>query len=194
MTPKVGFIGLGEMGMAMARNIARAGFPLNVYDLRKEHVEKIVSHGAFPAENPKDLAQKSNWIMLSLPDTETVKTVLFGPLGIVEGLHKSLVVIDFGTTHPLATREIAASLKKHGVPFLDAPVSGMKARAEQGTLTIMVGGEENVFEKVKPVLSAIGNKIIYMGCSGNGQLAKLVNQLLFNINTAAIAEILPLAV
>lgn len=194
MTPRIGFIGLGEMGMGMAINIAKAGFNLSVYDVRKGLMEEIISHGGSPAENPKDLAQKSDWILLSLPDTETIKAVLFGPMGIFEGIHKNLVVIDCGTTHPLATREIAASLKKNGVPFLDAPVSGMKARAKEGTLTVMVGGKESIFEKIRPVLSAIGNKIIYMGSSGNGQLAKLINQLLFNINTAAIAEILPMAV
>lgn len=194
MTPRVGCIGLGEMGMGMALNIIKAGFALVVHDLKKEHVEEAVSRGASSAESPRDLAQKSDWIILSLPETEVVKTVLFGPAGIIEGIHEGSVVIDCGTTHPLATREIVASMKKTGVPFLDAPVSGMKARAREGTLTIMVGGDEEVFAEVKPVLSSIGNKIIYMGGSGNGQLTKLVNQLLFNINTAAIAEILPMAV
>jgi 3-hydroxyisobutyrate dehydrogenase-like beta-hydroxyacid dehydrogenase len=105
-----------------------------------------------------------------------------------------MVVVDCGTTHPLATREIAAQLKEKGVSFLDAPVSGMKARARAGTLTVMVGGDEQVLAKVSAVLGAFGNKIIYMGESGNGQLTKLVNQLLFNVNTAAFAEILPMAV
>lgn len=194
MESKVGFIGLGHMGKGMAIQVVKAGYNLTVYDLRKEKMEELVSYGASVAENPKDLAHKVDWILLSLPGTEEVKSVIFGPDGILEGLHDGLVVIDLGTTHPLTTREIATSLKEKGVAFLDAPVSGMKARAMEGTLTIMVGGEEDVFKKAKEVLTSIGNKIIYMGDSSNGQLTKLVNQLLFNINTAAIAEILPMAV
>ena len=192
--PRVGFIGLGEMGLEMAIRIATSGHDLTVFDRMKECCEKAVVHGASPADSPKDLALKSDWIILSLPHTEAVKDVIFGRDGIIEGTHDGMIVVDCGTTHPLATREIAALLREKGVPFLDAPVSGMKARARAGTLTVMVGGEEHALTKVSGVLSTFGNKIIYMGGSGNGQLTKLVNQLLFNINTAALAEILPMAV
>lgn len=194
MEPRVGFIGLGEMGMGMAINVVKAGFDLTVYDLRKEHMDKLVSYGASTAESPKDMAQKCDWIILSLPDTKQVKSVIFGSHGIAENIHDGLVVIDCGTTHPLTTREIAQSLKNQGVIFLDAPVSGMRARAIEGTLTVMVGGEEEAFRRVEKVLASFGNKIIYMGEAGNGQMTKLANQLLFNISAAAIAEILPMAV
>ncbi len=194
MEPKVGFIGLGHVGKGMAINVAKAGFNLTVYDIKIEKMEELASFGASIAENPKDLAYKVDWILLSLPGTEEVKSVIFGPDGILEGLHDGLVVIDLGTTHPLATREIATSLKEKGVTFLDAPISGMQARAMEGMLTIMVGGKEDVFKTVKEVLASFGNKIIYMGGSGNGQLTKLTNQLLFNINAAAMAEVLPMAV
>lgn len=194
MEPYIGFIGLGQMGMGMAINVAKASFDLTVYDLRKEHMDKLVSYGASIAESPKDLAKKCDWILLSLPDTKAVKFAIFDPDGIVQGLHDGLVIIDCGTTHPLATREIAASLKEKGVVFLDAPVSGMHTRAMEGTLTVMVGGEEDVFKRVEKVLASFGKKIIYMGKSGNGQLTKLTNQLLFNVSVATIAEILPMAV
>lgn len=194
MEPKVGFTGLGQMGKWMAINVIRAGFDLTVYDVRKETMVELVSYGGSAVENPKAMAQRVDWIVLSLPNTEVVESVIFGPDGIVEGLHGGLVVIDCGTTHPLTTREMMASLKEKGVSFIDAPVSGMQARAMEGTLTVMVGGEEEVFKRVEKVLVPIGNKIIYMGGSGNGQLTKLTNQLLFNISSAAMAEILPMAV
>jgi 3-hydroxyisobutyrate dehydrogenase-like beta-hydroxyacid dehydrogenase len=191
---RVGFIGLGEMGLEMAIRICTSGYALIVYDRMKECCERAVLQGATAAESPKDLAQESDCIILSLPHTEAVKDVIFGRDGIIERIHDGMIVVDCGTTHPLATREIASLLKEKGATFLDAPVSGMRARARAGTLTVMVGGEEHALAKVSKVLSAFGNKIIYMGASGNGQLTKLVNQLLFNINTAAIAEILPMAV
>jgi 3-hydroxyisobutyrate dehydrogenase-like beta-hydroxyacid dehydrogenase len=194
VNPRVGFIGLGEMGLEMAIRISKSDHDLTVFDRMEKCIERVVAQGASAAKSPKDLALKSDWIILSLPDTEAVKDVIFGHEGIIEGTHDGMIIVDCGTTHPLATREIAAMLREKGVAFLDAPVSGMKARARAGTLTVMVGGEERVLAMVSPVLGAFGNRIIYMGGSGNGQLTKLVNQLLFNINTAAIAEILPMAV
>jgi 3-hydroxyisobutyrate dehydrogenase-like beta-hydroxyacid dehydrogenase len=123
-----------------------------------------------------------------------VEEILFGHDGMAAVLKPGQVVMDCSTIHPLATRKIAESLKTRGVYFLDAPISGMEARAKAGTLTIMVGGEESAFQQVRPALEAMGNKIIYMGASGNGQLMKLINQLLFNIHCAAMAEVLPMAV
>jgi 3-hydroxyisobutyrate dehydrogenase-like beta-hydroxyacid dehydrogenase len=123
-----------------------------------------------------------------------VEDVLFGQSGMAAVLNPGQMVIDCGTIHPLKTREFAKALKEKGIIFLDAPVSGMEARAKAGTLTIMVGGEQSAFQKVKPVLEAMGNIIIYAGPSGNGQMMKLINQIMFNIHCAAIAELLPLAV
>lgn len=194
MDPAIGFIGLGEMGLGMAINAAKAGFNLTVFDLRKEHMDRVVSHGASQAESVKNLAEKCSWIFLSLPGTNEVNSVISGPDGLSEYLESGSIVIDCGTTHPLTTIEIAEDLKKKDVIFLDAPVSGMHTRALEGTLTAMVGGEEAAFKKVEDVMSSFANKILYMGKSGNGQLTKLTNQLLFNISAAAIAEILPMAV
>jgi 3-hydroxyisobutyrate dehydrogenase-like beta-hydroxyacid dehydrogenase len=192
--PEVGFVGLGTMGKWMAINLIKAGFPLKFFARRKEVVEQMTAQGGKALPSLKGLARGSTWIIFCLPDTETVESVLFGKEGIADVLKPAQVVIDCGTIHPMATRKFAETLKGRGVPFLDAPISGMEARAKAGTLTIMVGGEKAIFEQVRPALEAMGNKIIYAGASGNGQMMKLINQVLFDIHCAAIAELLPMAV
>jgi 3-hydroxyisobutyrate dehydrogenase-like beta-hydroxyacid dehydrogenase len=194
MELRIGFIGLGEMGKWMAINIAKAGFPLTVYDIRPEPAKELVAKGAEAAENPAGVAKKAGCVLMSLPDTEDVQEVIFGKNGLTDGLSSAAIVVDLSTIHYLATLKIAEDLSARGVTFIDAPVSGMEARAKDATLTIMVGGDPDTVEKIRPVLGAIGNNIVYMGKSGNGQLTKLVNQLLFNISCAAMAEILPMAV
>jgi len=194
MQPKVGFIGLGEMGAGMAANLIRSGCRVFICDCRDDRKSPLIDLGASSVETPRDMAREADRIFLSLPGTEEVKSVLFGVDGITACERRDLLIVDLGTTHPLDTRGIAASLREKGILFLDAPVSGMKSRAEAGTLTIMVGGPEEAFLKVRDQLSVIGNKVLYMGGSGSGQLTKLVNQLLFNISAAAMAEILPMAV
>jgi len=194
MKMPVGFVGLGHMGKWMAFNLIKAGFPLNFFARRKEIIDEMILHGGKSYPSLREMARASTWILFCLPGTEPVESVLFGEGGIADCLKADQVVIDCGTMHPLVTRKIAASLKERGVPFLDAPVSGMESRAKAGTLTIMAGGEEAVFSRVRPVLEAMGNKILYAGISGNGQLMKLINQILFDIHCAAIAELLPMAV
>jgi 3-hydroxyisobutyrate dehydrogenase-like beta-hydroxyacid dehydrogenase len=194
MKTKIGFVGLGTMGKWMAFNLMKAGFPLKFFARRKEVVEQMTSQGGKALPSLKELAQESTWVIFCLPDTEAVEAVLFGKDGIVDVLKPGQVVIDCGTIHPLSSRKIAASLQGRGIPFLDAPISGMEARAKAGTLTIMVGGEEAAFQQVRPALEAMGNKIIYAGISGNGQMMKLINQVMFDIHCAAIAELLPMAV
>jgi 3-hydroxyisobutyrate dehydrogenase-like beta-hydroxyacid dehydrogenase len=194
MKPKIGFIGLGEMGKWMAINVAKAGFPLTIYDIRSEPVEELVRHGARPGGNPAEVAGQVDYVFLSLPNTQVVEAVIFGEKGLVAGLAPEAVVVDLSTIHYLATLKIEERLRNRGVTFVDAPVSGMESRAKAGTLTVMVGGDSGAVEKIHPVLEVIGNTIIYMGRSGNGQLTKLVNQLFLNISTAAMAEILPMAV
>jgi 3-hydroxyisobutyrate dehydrogenase-like beta-hydroxyacid dehydrogenase len=194
MKTKIGFVGLGTMGKWMAFNLMKAGFPLKFFARRKEVVEQMTSQGGKALPSLKELAQESTWVIFCLPDTEAVEAVLFGKDGVVDVLKPGQVVIDCGTIHPLSSRKIAASLQGRGIPFLDAPISGMEARAKAGTLTIMVGGEEAVFQQVRPALEAMGNTIIYAGISGNGQMMKLINQVMFDIHCAAIAELLPMAV
>ncbi len=194
MKPEIGFIGLGTMGKWMALNLIKAGFPLKFFARRKEVIDQVTRAGGefFPA--PKDLAPRVSWVVFCLPDTKTVEEILFGKEGISEALKPGQVVIDCSTIHPLGTRKIAGILKGRDVGFLDAPISGMEARAKAGTLTIMAGGEEALFQQVRPALEAMGNKILYVGGSGNGQLMKLTNQLLFNISCAAMAEVLVMGV
>jgi len=194
MKSNVGFIGLGQMGMPMAINILKAGIKLAAYDINKESQIALKTYGGRSTECPKDLAEIADWILLSLPNAEVVRSVIFGPRGILAGKHPGIILVDCSTTDFQTTREIASTLKKEKIVFLDAPVSGMRSRAVEGTLTIMVGGEEGAFKKIEKILATIGSNVIYLGKSGNGQLAKLANQLLFNINAAALAEILPMAV
>ena len=194
MDLKVGFIGLGEMGKWMAINIAKAKFPLTVYDIRPESVRELVEHGATSAKDSFQVARVSDCIFMSLPDTQVVEEVIFGENGLIDGATPGSLIVDLSTIDYSATLKIEEKLRAREVLFIDAPVSGMEARAKTATLTVMVGGDPIAIEKIRPVLNAIGDNIVYMGKSGSGQLAKLVNQLLFNISAAAMAEILPMAV
>ena len=193
MTEKIGFIGLGEMGKWMALNIMKAGFPVTVYDVDPEAVKFLIDQGADSADSPADLAGRVQWVFLSVPNTEVVEEVIFGDQGLVEGAEPGLVILDTSTINYLPTLDIDQRLREKGIVFADAPVSGMEARAKEATLTVMFGGDPKIFDQVRKALDAIGNKIIYMGKTGSGQLTKLINQLLFNISAAAIAEILPMA-
>ncbi len=190
----VGFIGLGEMGSGMARNVLNAGFPLLVYDTRTKALDRVARSGAQPAADIPRMAGICERIILMLPDTRAVETVLFGEKGLQPLLKAGHIVVDCGTTHPDFTREASRILGDLGVHFLDAPCSGMSSRAAEGTLTLMVGGDRDAFCAVQPLLNAMGSYVFYMGGSGNGQIAKIVNNTLFNISCAALAEMLPLAV
>lgn len=194
MKPTIGFVGLGTMGKWMALNLIKAGFPLKFFARRPEVIEEMKGRGGNFVPSLEELARGAEWIVLCLPGTEEVEAVLCGERGMAGALKPGQVVIDCGTIHPLHTRGLAARLKAQGIPFLDAPVSGMESRAKAGTLTIMAGGEEAVFQEVRPALEAMGNKILYVGAPGNGQMMKLINQVLFDIHCAAIAELWPMAV
>ncbi|NIS61743.1 MAG: NAD-binding protein [Proteobacteria bacterium] len=194
MNKKVGFIGLGTMGKWMARNVMKAGFDLTVFDIDQQAMKFLTDQGASSSRNPGDLAAEVDWVFLSLPDTEIVEEVIFGQDGLINSLKSGTIVVDLSTIKYLPTLDIARRLQERGVHFADAPVSGMEARAREAKLTVMFGGEKAIFERVRPVFDAISNKVIYMGEIGSGQLTKLINQLLFNISCAAIAEVIPLAV
>jgi 3-hydroxyisobutyrate dehydrogenase-like beta-hydroxyacid dehydrogenase len=194
MTVKIGFIGLGTMGKWMALNMLKAGFPMRVYDINPTPVEFLAGQGAKAATSPADAAAQVDWLFLSLPDTELVEKVVFGEKGVVQGARPGLALVDLSTISYIPTLEIDRRLKEKGVFFADAPVSGMEARAKEGKLTVMFGGDEGLFRTVRPALDAIGNQIVYMGGVGSGQLTKLINQLLYNISCAGVAEVLPMAV
>jgi 3-hydroxyisobutyrate dehydrogenase-like beta-hydroxyacid dehydrogenase len=194
MKNKVGFIGLGQMGKRMAVNIQKKGFPLWVYDLRQAAVDELGKHGANAVQSLSELGKRCNRIIFSLPDASVVEHVLFGDKGLKNCLEQGDIIIDCGTTHPLFTEKTSAILKEKGIDFIDAPVSGTDSRAQEGTLTIMVGGNEHAYQTIYPLLEAMGRTIVYLGSSGKGQLAKTINNVLYNISCAAMAEILPMAV
>ena len=193
MTARIGFIGLGTMGKWMALNMLKAGFPLTVYDVAPKAVKFLTGQGARAAKSPADLAGQVDWLFLSLPDTEIVEKVIFGAKGIAEGAKPGLILVDLSTISYMPTLEIDRRLKAKGIKFADAPVSGMEARAKEAKITVMFGGDKALFKTVRPALDAIGNQIVYMGAVGCGQLTKLINQLLFNISCAGLAEVLPMA-
>ncbi|OHE21989.1 MAG: 2-hydroxymethylglutarate dehydrogenase [Syntrophobacterales bacterium RBG_19FT_COMBO_59_10] len=194
MTEKIGFIGLGAMGKWMALNLLKAGFQTRVYDINSEAVGFLEGQGATSTKSPAETAAQVDWLFLSLPDTSVVETVIFGKNGVAQGAKPGLAVIDLSTISYLPTLEIHRRLKEKGIIFADAPVSGMETRAKEGTLTVMFGGDEGLFQKVRPALEVIGKEVVHMGAVGSGQLTKLINQLLYNISAAGLAEVLPMAV
>lgn len=190
---KFGFVGLGQMGAPMAVNLTREQDIL-VYDQNTDALAKVVRRGAKAADTPDQFADV-DVLMTCLPDAKIVNRVLFDPkAGLARHLKAGALVVDTSTVEFAATLEMSERLQDAGLRFLDAPVSGMQKRAEDGSLTMMVGGDAHDLAQVQAALSAMASKILYMGKAGAGQLTKLINQLLFDINAAALAEILPLSV
>lgn len=190
---ELAFVGLGQMGRHMAANLLKSGASVTVASVSGKRHAELEAKGARATTRLEDIAQ-AGIVFLSLPGTSEVREVLLGAGGIARLMKSPQIVVDTSTIDYSATLEIAEALEKRGVRFLDAPVSGMEARAIEGTLTAMCGGAAGTLEAVRPYFSCMANSILHMGKVGNGQLAKLVNQLLFDINCAAIAEILPMAV
>jgi 3-hydroxyisobutyrate dehydrogenase-like beta-hydroxyacid dehydrogenase len=193
MQNSIAFVGLGQMGRHMAANLIDASRQVIVHDRSAEAVAALQERGGIPAIDVAALAP-ADVVFLSLPNGEIVRQFLLGEGGAAEHLKPGAIVVDTSTAGYRETIELAALLGARGLRFMDAPVSGMEARAKDGTLTIMCGGPTNVFSEVEPLLGQIGNTILRVGDVGAGQLMKLINQLLFDINAAAIAEILPMAV
>jgi 3-hydroxyisobutyrate dehydrogenase len=185
---RVGFIGLGLMGKPMAKRLLAAGYNLTVHNRSRGPVEELASMGAFPARSPKEVAERSDVVLLMLPDSSDVEQVVLGKEGLIEGLRSGSVVVDCSTVSPDTEVRMAARLKEIGVDYLDAPVTGSTPAAESGTLTFMVGGEREAFERVLPVLRHLGTRIEHMGPVGCGQLTKLCNQIAVAGNLLAAAE------
>ncbi len=190
MTEKVGFIGLGIMGQGMARNLLKAGFSLTVWNRTASKMEPLVEAGAQAGQNPADVAQRSDIIVICVSDTPDVEAVITGKNGVIEGAKAGSLVIDCSTISPRVTQKLAKTLAGRDVAMLDAPVSGGSEGAARGTLSIMVGGEAKDFERARPVLAAMGQKITHVGASGAGQTVKLVNQILVVGHALAMAEAL----
>lgn len=190
---KIGFIGLGIMGKPMALNLIKAGHQLTVFDINKEAVEAVAQAGAVPASSPLEIGDRSDIIITMLPANHHVKEVVLGENGIIKTAKEGTVVIDMSSITPVVSREIASELEKKGIDMLDAPVSGGEPKAIDGTLAIMVGGKEEVFESVKDVLYGMGSAVTLVGGNGCGTTAKLANQVIVNLNIAAMSEALVLA-
>jgi 3-hydroxyisobutyrate dehydrogenase-like beta-hydroxyacid dehydrogenase len=190
----VGFIGLGRMGFGMASNLANAGVSLTAFDVRPEPMETIIQHGVSAAADLADLASRAQVLFLCLPSETEVDDVLFGKQGVVANARSDLVIVDTTTMNYRAALQIAEKSEKAGLSYSDCPVSGMPFRAENGTLTMMFGGSSEMFTDLRPYLDIMGEFIIHCGEVGMGQLMKAVNNIIYNVNIAAICEVMPLAV
>lgn len=188
--PVVGFIGLGIMGQPMARNLLKAGFGLVVYTRTRPKADGLLAEGALWADSPAAVARQAPMVITMVADSPDVEQVVLGPQGIIEGVRPGGVVIDMSTVSPRVERAIAQQLATRGVAYMDAPVSGGSWGAIQGTLAIMVGGEEDAFRRALPIFEAMGKSITYMGPSGAGQVTKLVNQVLVAVTLSGVAEAL----
>lgn len=193
MATRVGFIGLGIMGKPMARHLLEAGHVLTVHNRSRAAVEELVAQGAAEANSPAEVARASEVVFTCLPNSPDVELVALGPQGIVDGLQPGAIYVDMSTISPVVTKRVAAAIAARGATMLDAPVSGGQIGAENATLSIMVGGEEAAFQKVLPLLQAMGRNIVYIGASGAGQVAKAANQIVVGLTHEAIAEALVLA-
>jgi 2-hydroxy-3-oxopropionate reductase len=187
---RLGFIGLGLMGKPMAGHLLKAGFPLTVHNRSQAAVDELIVAGAKSAPSPKEMAQNADIVFTCLPDSPDVEQIVLGKDGIIEGAREGLIVVDHSTIKPATARNIAAELSARGIKFLDAPVSGGQLGAQNGTLTIMVGGDADALEKAKLAIQAYGKSITHIGASGAGQVAKCCNQIMVAAQMAAMAELL----
>ena len=190
---RIGFIGLGVMGRPMAANLLKAGYALVVHDRHRDRVEALVALGARPAASSRAVAEQSDIVITMLPNSPDVREVILGGGGVLEGARAGLVLVDMSSIAPLVSRELCARLEPHGVSMLDAPVSGGEPKAIAGTLGIMVGGRQEVFDRVKDILAAMGSSVVLVGGIGAGNTAKLANQVIVALNLAAMSEAMVLA-
>jgi 3-hydroxyisobutyrate dehydrogenase len=186
---RVGFIGLGLMGIGMARNIAKAGFPLTAYNRTRSKAESLAAEtGCAVADAPRAVAEASDILISIVSDVPDVEQVYLGPDGVIEAARQGLVCADMGTVGADCARRVHAALVQNGSDLVDAPVSGGVWGAAQGTLSIMAGGSEEAFSACLPVFEAMGKKIVHCGPIGSGQTTKLVNQIVVALNLEAVSE------
>lgn len=190
---RVGYIGLGIMGSPCVLNLLKAGYQVAVWARRRESARLVLDAGATWVDSIPALAGEVDVLITNVSDTQDVQDVLLGEHGAVHGAKSGLVCVDMSTISPIGARNIAEGLSKAGVAFLDCPVSGGEVGAVNGTLTIMVGGDAQALETVRPVLEAMGKTITHIGASGAGQVAKACNQIAVGVGVAAVAEIVKLA-
>ncbi|WP_340019924.1 2-hydroxy-3-oxopropionate reductase [Paenibacillus sp. FSL H3-0457] len=193
MKKRIGFIGLGIMGRPMSLNLIRAGYDVSVYDINQTAVMSLADAGARGAASPKEVAEHSDVIFTMLPNSEHVRTVITGEQGVLAGANTGSIIIDMSSISPVVSKELAQLVSQSGLYMLDAPVSGGEPKAIDGTLAIMVGGNEMIFESVKEVLQVVGQDVTRVGDNGSGATAKLANQIIVNLNIAAMSEALVFA-
>src|SRR5512132_3674330 len=186
---RVAFLGLGIMGWPMAANLARAGLELSVWTRDTAKAERFAAeHGGTAAPTPAQAAQGADTAITMVPDSPEVEEVLLGDDGAIRGLDQGTLCIDMSTIAPTASRAIGGRLAERGIAFLDAPVTGSRPKAEDGTLTIMVGGEREAFERAHPLFDAMGQLVVHVGPQGHGEMVKLINNVLAAVNAAARGE------
>lgn len=191
---KIGFIGLGIMGKPMAKNLIQAGHELVVYDVVEANVQNLVAAGAVAAASSREVAELCRTVIVMVPNSPHVKAVVMGKDGVLEGAKAGDILIDMSSIAPLASQEVYKACKEKGVRMIDAPVSGGEPKAVDGTLSIMVGGEEDTFREVYDILMVMGGSAVYCGNSGAGNTTKLANQVVVALNIAAVSEAFMLAV
>lgn len=190
---KIGFIGLGIMGKPMSKNLLKAGYDLVVYNRSKAPINELVALGAEGVDSPKDVAKKSDVIITMLPNSPHVLSVCLEENGVLEGAKEGQVVIDMSSIDPLKSRELSEALATKGVEFLDAPVSGGEPKAIDGTISVMVGGKKEIFDKCYDIMKAMAGSVVYVGEVGAGNITKLANQVIVALNIAAMSEAFALA-
>lgn len=185
---RIGFIGLGNMGFPMTRNLLHGGFDVTVHNRSRDNVRRLCGEGAHPAESPEEVAARTDLVITCLPTPDTVDDVFRGSRGLISATRDGQILIDCSTVSPGLSRTLYAESKAVGVGFLDAPISGGPAGAQAASLTIMAGGDLDVFERALPVFRVLGTNVHHVGRAGSGSVVKLVNQHLTAINTATVAE------
>jgi 3-hydroxyisobutyrate dehydrogenase len=191
---RIGFLGLGTMGAAMAANLARAGFSVTAWNRTPDRAPELDELGVARAGTPADVARATDAVVICVSDTPDVEEVQFGPAGLADGAHDGQLVIDCSTISPSATRAFASRLGERGVALVDAPVSGGSEGAQKATLTIFCGGEAADVERARPILAALGKTITHVGPSGAGQAVKAVNQVILAGTYIGVAEGIILAI
>ncbi|WP_053143827.1 2-hydroxy-3-oxopropionate reductase [Erwinia billingiae] len=190
---KIGFIGLGIMGKPMSKNLVKAGYSLVVRDHNRENEAELVSLGATVAGSAKEVAEQSDVIITMLPNSPQVKEALLGEDSVIQGAKPGTIVIDMSSIAPLASREIHDELAKKSISLLDAPVSGGEPKAIEGTLSVMVGGDKELFDRCYDIMKAMAGSVVHTGDIGAGNVTKLANQVIVALNIAAMSEALTLA-
>jgi 2-hydroxy-3-oxopropionate reductase len=190
---KIGFIGLGVMGKPMSKNLLKAGYEVIALDIHKNALDEVVAAGAMAADSPRAVAEQVQLVITMLPNSPQVRDVVLGEKGVIEGAKKGSILIDMSSIAPLVSRQIAERLAAEGVEMLDAPVSGGQPKAIDGTLSVMVGGKKEIFDRCYDLMKAMAGSVVLTGDIGAGNITKLANQIIVAINIAAMSEALVLA-